>query len=121
MTTASGHTDAILASRVIGTNVYSAGGDQIGEIKDVVLKKASNGVMFAIVGFGGFLDIGEKYCAVPWSSLDYNVDAGGYVVPFTREQIESAQHSSIGELTSDDGVPARDQAYAHYGVEPYWQ
>lgn len=121
MATASGHTDAILVSRVIGTNVYDANGEQVGEIKDVVLKKASNGVMFAVIGFGGILDIGEKYCAVPWSSLDYDDDAGGYVVPFSKDQMESAPHYSVSEMTKDDGVPARDQAYNHYGVQPYWQ
>ena len=55
MPTASGHTDAIRASRVIGTEVYNAAGDHIGSIEDVMLEKTSNGIMFAVIGFGGFL------------------------------------------------------------------
>ena len=33
-----------------------------------MLDKTSNGIMFAVIGFGGFLGIGEKYHAIPWSS-----------------------------------------------------
>lgn len=83
MTTANGHTEAIQASRVIGTDVYNSAGESIGTIEDIMLEKTSNGIMFAVIGFGGFLGIGEKYHAIPWSVLDYDVDRGGYVVPFT--------------------------------------
>ena len=64
MPTASGHTDAIRASRVIGTTVYNTAGDSIGEIEDVMLEKTANDIMFAVIGFGGFLGIGEKYHAI---------------------------------------------------------
>ena len=90
MPTPSGHTDAIRASRVIGTTVYNTAGDHIGEIEDVILEKTANDIMFAVIGFGGFLGIGEKYHAVPWSVLDYDPERGGYVVPFTKEQLKAA-------------------------------
>ncbi|TJW23727.1 MAG: PRC-barrel domain containing protein, partial [Mesorhizobium sp.] len=58
MTTQTGHTEAIAASRVIGTTVYNTEGKHIGSIEDVMLDKTSNGIMFAVIGFGGFLGIG---------------------------------------------------------------
>jgi sporulation protein YlmC with PRC-barrel domain len=58
MTTTTGHTKAIQASRVIGTSVYNTAGENIGTIEDVMLDKLSNGIMFAVIGFGGFLGIG---------------------------------------------------------------
>jgi sporulation protein YlmC with PRC-barrel domain len=70
MTTASGHTSAILASKVKGTNVYSKTGDKIGQIEDVVLDKQSDRIMFAALGVGGVLGMGEKFYPVPWSVLD---------------------------------------------------
>lgn len=120
MPTATGHTDAITASRVMGTNVYNTAGESIGSIEDVMLDKTSNSIMFAVIGFGGFLGIGEKYHAVPWSVLDYDVDRGGYVVPFSREQLEAAPVYSINELTGSDGKTARDASYDYYKVDPYW-
>ncbi|EHK54954.1 PRC-barrel domain-containing protein [Allomesorhizobium alhagi] len=120
MTTPSGHTDAIAASRVIGTAVYNTAGENIGTIEDVMLDKMSNGIMFAVIGFGGFLGIGEKYHAIPWSVLDYEESRGGYVVPFTREQLEAAPSYSIDELSGSDGKAARDASFDYYKVDPYW-
>ena len=92
MTTQTGHTDAIAASRVIGTAVYNTAGERIGSIQDIMLEKSANEIMFAVIGFGGFLGIGEKYHAVPWSALDYAEERGGYVVPFSKEQLQAAWH-----------------------------
>ena len=120
MTTLSGHTDAIAASRVIGTAVYNTAGQKIGAIEDVMLEKTSNGIMFAVIGFGGFLGIGEKYHAIPWSALDYEKSRGGYVVPFTMVQLQAAPVYSINELTGNDGQQARDASFAYFKVDPYW-
>jgi len=120
MTTHTGHTDAIQASRVIGTAVYNTSGENIGTIEDVMLDKTSNGIMFAVIGFGGFLGIGEKYHAVPWSVLDYQKERGGYVVPFTKDQLKAAPAHSIKELSGADGQKARDASFEYYKVDPYW-
>ena len=120
MTTHTGHTDAIQASRVIGTAVYNTAGESIGSIEDVMLDKTSNGIMFAVIGFGGFLGIGEKYHAVPWSTLDYDTDKDGYVVPFSKDQLQAAPAYSIEELTGSDGKAARDASFDYYKVDPYW-
>jgi sporulation protein YlmC with PRC-barrel domain len=120
MPTPSGHTEAIRASRVIGTNVYNSAGESIGEIEDIMLEKTSNDIMFAVIGFGGFLGMGEKYHAVPWSLLDYDQEQGGYVVPFTADQLRQAPAYDINELTENDGYKARDMSYQYYQVEPYW-
>lgn len=120
MTTQTGHTEAIAASRVIGTSVYNTEGDSIGSIEDVMLDKMSNGIMFAVIGFGGFLGIGEKYHAIPWASLDYDEDRGGYVVPFSKDQLKAAPSYSINDLAAGDGTTVRDASYDYYKVEPYW-
>lgn len=120
MPTATGHTDAIRASRVIGTEVYNTEGQHIGEIEDVMLEKTSNGIMFAVIGFGGFLGIGEKYHAIPWSMLDYEPDTGGYVVPLSEEQLKAAPSYLIDDFTEDDGARVRNASYEYYKVDPYW-
>ena len=121
MTTATGHTTAIRAKKVIGTNVKDRQGRKIGEIEDVVLDKRSNNIMFAIVSFGGFLGMGEKYHPLPWSALDYDENDNGYVVSVTEEQLRAAPAGSIDELTSNDGSAYRDRTYKYYDADPYWQ
>jgi sporulation protein YlmC with PRC-barrel domain len=120
MPTPSGHTTAIRASRTIGTSVYNTEGDKIGKVEDVVLDKIDNTVLFAVVGFGGFLGMGEKFHPVPWSALDYSQERDGYVVPFTKDQLQAAPAHDIDELTRNDGHATRDSAYSYYKVQPYW-
>ena len=120
MPTPSGHTEAIRATRVIGTEVKDSAGHSIGTIEDVVLDKMDNTIMFAVVGFGGLLGIGEKFHPLPWSVLDYDPKQSAFVVPYTKEQLKAAPNDTIEELTRDDGRAARSSAYDYYKVQPYW-
>ena len=121
MPTATGHTSAIRASKVIGTSVYNGAGHKIGKVEDVVLDKQSNTIMFAVVGFGGFLGMNEKYHPLPWSTLDYQKGKDGYVVNLSKEQLEAAPADAIDQLTSNDGEGLRDKVYDYYKAPRYWQ
>jgi sporulation protein YlmC with PRC-barrel domain len=120
MTTATGHTNAILASRVAGTKVRDASGESVGEIKDIVLDKTSNNIMFAVVSFGGVLGMGEKFHPLPWDELDYDPSLKSYVISRTREQLEAAPSDSLEELTAYDGMVYRDRAFDYYKTPRYW-
>jgi sporulation protein YlmC with PRC-barrel domain len=121
MSTASGHTSAIRAKKVLGTAVEDTTGTKIGEIEDIVLDKETNNILFAVVGFGGFLGVGEKYHPLPWSMLDYDPEDDSYVVNVTKEQLKAAPADSIEALTSNDGLAFRDSAYSYYKAPKYWQ
>ena len=123
MATASGHTSAILASKVKGTTVYNESGDKIGTVEDIVLDKQSNQILFAALGFGGLLGVGEKYYPVPWALLDYDEDRGGYVAPLNKDLLENAPAYSLKDLTKHDGSlgTIREQTYTYYNVNRDWQ
>jgi sporulation protein YlmC with PRC-barrel domain len=114
MTTASGHTSAIRAKKVIGTAVKNSAGQKIGQVEDIVLDKTSNNIIFAVVGFGGFLGMNEKYHPVPWSALDYVETEDSYVVPFTKEQLQAAPSDSIDKLTRSDAGSYATRANDYY-------
>ena len=121
MPTASRHTKAIRATKVIGTQVKDPSGKKIGAIEDVILDKESNNIMFAVVGFGGFLGVAEKYHPIPWSGLEFNEGEDAYVVNYTKEQLQGAPAASIDELTRDDGMLLRERSYAYYKEPRYWE
>jgi sporulation protein YlmC with PRC-barrel domain len=120
MTTLSGHTAAIRAKKVIDTKVKDLEGNTIGEVEDIVLDKLSNNIMFAVVGFGGFLGVGEKYHPIPWDLLDYDEADGAYVIGLTKEELKAAPADSIEELTRDAGTAYRDRAFEYYQTPRYW-
>jgi len=82
--------DTIRASTVKGTDVYNAEGERLGTIDDIVIGKLDGHAEYAIMSFGGFLGIGEKYHPLPWESLTYDTARGGYVVSVSRQQLEGA-------------------------------
>jgi sporulation protein YlmC with PRC-barrel domain len=115
MTTPSGHTEVIRAKKVIGTSVKNSAGQKIGQIEDIVLDKLSNNIVYAVVGFGGFLGVNEKFHPVPWSALDYVESEDSYVVPFTKEELNAAPADSLEKLTRGDGAAAYSKsANAYY-------
>jgi sporulation protein YlmC with PRC-barrel domain len=123
MPTPSGHTTAIRASKVQGTTVYSTSGEKIGHVEDVILDKQSDRILFAALGFGGVLGMGEKYAPVPWSVLDYDEEKGGYVVPLSEDQIKQAPAYELSELVRGDGAGAssiRQRTYDYYKVPKDW-
>ena len=120
MPTASGHTKAISARKVIGTHVNDPAGQKLGEVEDVILDKESNNIMFAVVGFGGFLGLAEKYHPIPWSALEFDEEQDAYVVNYTREQLQQAPAASLEELTREDGQQFRYRSYSYYKEPRYW-
>jgi hypothetical protein len=109
----------ISAGRVQGTAVYNAKGDHLGHVEDIMLHKTSGKVAYAIMAFGGFLGIGERFHPLPWAVLDYDVDKEGYVVPLDRSTLQAAPSLGRGELGGDD-AKWREPVHSYYDTPPYW-
>jgi sporulation protein YlmC with PRC-barrel domain len=94
----------IAASKVNGTNVYNNAGEKLGSIYDVMLDKKSGESEYAIMSFGGFLGMGERYHPLPWHVLTYDPVQGGYVVNLDRSQLEGAPSydTSDSDLWGDE-------------------
>ena len=81
----------IRAEELIGTTVYGADDDNIGEISDIVLTEDGK-VDADIIDVGGFLGIGEKPVAVGIDKLAFMTDKDGkkyLYTNFTKEQLEA--------------------------------
>ncbi len=65
--------DELRTSKIVGTKVYNDANENIGSVEDIVLKP--DGTMDEVVlSVGGFLGIGSKYVAVPFSDLKISRD-----------------------------------------------
>ena len=80
----------IAAEKVKGTNVYNLAGDQLGSVQEIMIDKVSGRVIYAVMSFGGFLGMGEKHHPLPWATLKYDTQKGGYVVNLDKKQLEGA-------------------------------
>jgi hypothetical protein len=107
----------ISAERVKGTAVYDTAGDKIGSIDSVMLAKRSGKVAYAIMSFGGFLGVGEKYHPLPWDMLDYDTDLGGYRVATAGRDLKDAPAFGRAdfEMSDTDGSGWQSDTDRYYG------
>ena len=79
--------DGYRASKLRGTAVVNAKNEKVGEIDDLVIGK--DRVLFAIIQVGGFLGLGSRLIAVPYTSLQISDDGRRIVLPgATKQQLE---------------------------------
>lgn len=83
--------DALIGSdKVEGTAVYGADGNKVGTIERLMIDKTSGKVSYAVLSFGGFLGIGGDHYPLPWQSLKYDTNLGGYVTGITESRLQGA-------------------------------
>jgi PRC-barrel domain len=84
-------TSSLIGSdKVEGTAVYGVDDTKIGSIERVMIDKMSGKVSYAVLSFGGFLGIGDDYYPLPWQSLKYDTNLGGYRTGITEKQLKGA-------------------------------
>jgi sporulation protein YlmC with PRC-barrel domain len=109
----------IAAEKVEGTDVYNMEGEKLGTVDDIMLDKISGKAIYAIMSFGGFLGIGEKYHPLPWSTLNYDESKGGYIVNLDKKMLENAPNYGMNEdfrWTPDYGR----RVDKYYNAPSYW-
>ncbi len=111
----------VKASSVIGTSVVNAQDENLGDIKEVVIDPDTGKVAYAVVSFGGFLGMGEKLFAVPYSALDYRLERNEYVIDISKERLESAPGFDPAHWPTMTDEKWNRDVYQFYGRSPYWE
>jgi hypothetical protein len=114
-------TSSLIGSdKVEGTNVYRSNGDKIGHIERVMIDKRSGKVAYAVMGFGGFLGLGEDYYPVPWALLTYNERLDGYEVNLSDAQLKGAPKYGRREAWDWSDRKRAQEVFDYYKIAPYW-
>jgi sporulation protein YlmC with PRC-barrel domain len=100
--------------------VYNTASEKLGSVEDVMLDKKAGRIAYAVLSFGGFLGIGERYYPLPWEKLTYNTEVGGYVVNLDRDTLEGAPSYTDAATAAWNDEAWNRSLYSHYGIEPYW-
>src|SRR5437868_1536080 len=78
------------ASTILGMKVQDTEGKRVGDIKDLVIDPADGSIGYAVLDFGGFLGIGDKYFAVPWEALQWTRDRKAIVLDVSKKDLKQA-------------------------------
>ena len=80
----------IASNKVEGTAVYGREGERLGTIYNFMVDKYSGQVEYAVMRYGGFLGMGQRYYPLPWRILTYDTREGGYRIDLTDRDMQRA-------------------------------
>lgn len=90
-TATGGSTPRVLsASTLSSDDVYNLKNEKLGSIKDLMLDINDGKVCYAVLSFGGFLSMGEKLFAVPWSALTVDTKNKCFVMDADEARLKDA-------------------------------
>ncbi len=95
----------ISSDNVIGTTIYSADDQNVGEISEVIMTDDGK-IEAAIIDVGGFLGMGAKPVAVSFSDLDFRSDDSGNIYVYTA--LTEAQLQAAPDYVAADYPNNRD-------------
>ena len=105
----------IASNKVEGTPVYGKDGDRLGTIYNFMVDKRSGQVEYAVMSYGGFLGLGQRYYPLPWRILSYDTREGGYKVDMSDRDLERAPSFDRNSEPNFDTAYGRE-VYGWYGL-----
>jgi sporulation protein YlmC with PRC-barrel domain len=93
------------SSKLVGASVYGPDNKSIGSIDDLIVDR-KGGIKAAVIGVGGFLGVGQKDVAVPFSALKIERKANSssidkITVTYTKDQLSNAPKFAYFQVQSN--------------------
>ena len=110
--------DLMGADTLVGNDVCNQKGEDVGDIKEIMLDMRNGKVGYAVLSFGGFLGMGEKLFAVPWGALTLDTKYKRFVLNVEKDRLKNAPG-----FDKDHWPDMADQSWAreihsYYGIKP---
>lgn len=104
------------ASTLSGDDVYDTKGEKLGSIKEIMLDIENGKVCYVVLSFGGFLSLGEKLFAVPWSALTVDIDNKRFVMDTDEERLKEAPGFDADNWPNMADTTWEKSVHAYYGT-----
>jgi len=103
---------------LLGSDVKNPQGQDVGDLKQLMLDPHTGRVMYAVVAIGGFLGMGGKTVIVPWNALEVGRDGKSLVLNVSPQMLQQAPAYEKGKESVY--VPAGEPRGGGWGVDtPY--
>ena len=109
------------ASKMRGSKVINRQDETLGEIDDIVFDAPRGAIAYAAMASGGFLGLGERLFAVPWTALTYDAGRECFVLNAQKESFENAPGFDKDRWPTEAGAEWHEQVHRHYGAPLFWQ
>lgn len=107
------------ADTLVGNDVYNEQGEDLGDVKEIMLDMSSGRVSYAVLSFGGILGMGEKLFAVPWSALTLDTVNKRFTLNVEKKRLENAPGFDNGNWPDMADQTWAKGIHDYYGTKPY--
>ena len=108
------------ADTLIGDSVVNGSGEDLGKIEAIMLDVTSGRIAYAVLSFGGFLGMGSKLFAIPWSALTLDAGEKRFVLDVPKDRLENAPGFDKDHWPSMADTTWAREVHSYYNVRPYW-
>lgn len=114
------HTDVLSATTLIGDDVKNPAGEDLGKLEEVMLDVDNGRISYGVLSFGGFLGMGDKLFAVPWSAFNLNKEEKFFYLTVDKQQLENAPGFDKNNWPDFADPTWGRSIHDYYGITPYW-
>ena len=108
------------ADTLTGDKVVNLNKEDLGKIEHLMIDLATGRVAYAVLSFGGFLGLGDKLFAIPWSSLAIDTQEKRFVLNVDKALLERAPGFDKEHWPNMADRAWGANIYSYYGAKPYW-
>ncbi len=109
------------ADTLQGDDVRNEAGEKLGELTHIMIDVPTGRVAYGVLTVGGFLGMGEKLFAIPWSALHLDPAAHGFKLDVSKEKLENAEGFDKDAWPSMADQRWAEELHAYYHADPYWR
>jgi sporulation protein YlmC with PRC-barrel domain len=115
--------DAVLlrSKTLFDYRVKSPQGEDLGKIEEVMIDMEMGRVAYAVLSFGGFLGLGDKWVPVPWDAVALQPDKKVLLLKIDKEKIQKAPNFESATLPDLADRSWGAVIHTYYGYPPYWE
>lgn len=110
----------MVMSETTGNEVVNNAGENLGKIEEFVVDQENGRIAYALLSFGGFLGVGNKWFAIPWEALKPSLHDKKFILNVDKEMLKSASGFIRGDWPDYSNPEWARGVYTHYGYKPYW-
>ena len=108
------------ADTLTGDKVVNRQKEDLGKIEHLMIDVEKGRVAYAVLSFGGFLGMGEKLFAIPWSALAVDTAEKQFVLDVDKKLLERAPGFDKDHWPNMADPTWGAEVSSYYGAKPYW-
>jgi sporulation protein YlmC with PRC-barrel domain len=116
------HDAVLLRSKTLfDYRVKSPQGEDLGRIEEVMIDMEVGRVAYAVLSFGGFLGLGNKWVPVPWDAVALRPAEKVLLLTIDKDKLQKAPNfegTTLPELANRQWGAV---IHTYYGYPPYWE